>query len=326
VARAGHELLEPAHGGIARPTLPSQREVGGATAIELSEPQDPLGSQLAGTTAGDAHEILELAPHRSPFVEKMSEIHLMSQYEDRMTVETPEGLTVTVPLAGVGSRFVSAGIDFTIQILLTVAAFVVFVGFGVGGGVGPGLFAIAVFAAFFVYDVSFEVLAGGRTPGKRWTGLRVVRSGGQPVGFVASAIRNVLRLVDFLPSVYLIGIASILVTKRNQRLGDLAADTVVARAPRKTVRVAEPQDSRPLSRALAAWDVSGVTGEELATVRAFLERRSSLDWGARRELARTMAERLRPRVGGVSETDPAADARDDEVFLERLARVKAARG
>jgi uncharacterized RDD family membrane protein YckC len=249
----------------------------------------------------------------------------MSQYEDRMTMETPEGLTVTVPLAGVGSRFVSAGIDFTIQILLTVAAFVVFVGFGVGGGVGPGLFAIAVFAAFFVYDVAFEVLAGGRTPGKRWTGLRVVRSGGQPIGFVSSAIRNVLRLVDFMPSVYLIGIASILVTKRNQRLGDLAADTVVARAPRKTVRVAEPTASAPLSSALAAWDVSLVTSEELATIRAFLERRNSLDWGARRELARTMAEQLRPRVGGVSRTDPAADARDDEVFLERLARVKASR-
>ena len=142
-----------------------------------------------------------------------------------MTIETPEGLVVTLPLAGVGSRFVSAAIDFTIQILLTAAAFTVFVGFGVGGGVGPGLFAISVFAVFFVYDVSFEVLAGGRTPGKRWTGLRVVRSGGQPVGFVASAIRNLLRLVDFLPSMYLVGIrtpwtlASEEVWIRTHRLG-----------------------------------------------------------------------------------------------------------
>ena len=243
-----------------------------------------------------------------------------------MTLETPEGLTVTVPLAGVGSRFVSAGIDFTIQILLTTAAAVVFLAFGVGGGLGPGLFAIAVFAIFFVYDVGFEVLSGGRTPGKRWTGLRVVRSGGQPVGFVASAIRNILRLVDFLPSVYLAGIVSILVTKRNQRLGDLAADTVVARAPHKAARVVEERAPVSLQGALAAWDVSGVTPEELSAVRSFLERRSSLEWGARQALARSLAARLRARVGGISETDPAGDAANDEVFLERLARVKASRG
>jgi uncharacterized RDD family membrane protein YckC len=249
----------------------------------------------------------------------------MSQYEDRMTMETPEGLVVTVPLAGVGSRFVSAGIDFTIQILLTAAAAGFFVATGIFGGFGPGLFAISLFVIYFVYDVSFEVLAGGRTPGKRWTGLRVVRTGGQPVGFVSSSIRNLLRLVDFLPSLYLVGITSILVSKRNQRVGDLAADTVVARAPRKPVRVVSSPQSAQLPGALASWDVSAVTMEELATVRAFLERRDSLEWGARRELAQALADRLRPRVGGVSNEDPAGDDPNDEVFLERLARVKAAR-
>jgi uncharacterized RDD family membrane protein YckC len=242
-------------------------------------------------------------------------------YEDRMTIETPEGVTMTVHLAGVGSRFVAASIDWTIQILLTLAAFVVFIVFGVGGGVGPGLFALAGFLVFFVYDVAFEVLAGGRTPGKRWTGLRVVRSGGQPIGFIASTIRNLLRIVDIMPGVYLVGITSILATKRNQRLGDLAADTVVARASRKSRRVAEPVAAGPLPRSLATWDVSAVTAEELATVRTFLDRRGSLDWGARGELARSMAEQLRPRVGGV----PEGAALDDEVFLEQLARVKAAR-
>jgi uncharacterized RDD family membrane protein YckC len=251
----------------------------------------------------------------------MVEVHM--EFEDRMTIETPEGLTVTVPLAGVGSRFVAAGIDWTIQIILIVSALVVFVGFGVGGGAGAGLFAVSAFVVFFVYDVAFEVLAGGRTPGKRWTGLRVVRTGGQPVGFVASSIRNLLRLVDVLPGVYLVGITSILVTKRNQRLGDLAADTIVARAPRRAAPVADAvsEAPAPLAPSLASWDVSGVTAEELAAVRSFLERRGSLDWGAREHLARTMAERLRPRVGGIAD----AEAMGDELFLERLARVKSAR-
>jgi uncharacterized RDD family membrane protein YckC len=244
------------------------------------------------------------------------------QYEDRMTIETPEGVSVTVPLAGVGSRFVAAAIDFAIQLTLVICAAVVFLAFGVGGGAGGGLFALSVFLVFFVYDVAFEVLSGGRTPGKRWTGLRVVRSGGEPVGFVTSAIRNLLRPVDFLPSAYLVGIASILATKRNQRLGDLAAGTVVARAPRRGARpvTRTAATPAPLPSSLAAWDVSAVTAAEIATVRSFLERRDSLDWGARADLARTMAARLRPRVGGLSESPLG-----DEAFLEQLARVKGAR-
>jgi uncharacterized RDD family membrane protein YckC len=249
----------------------------------------------------------------------------MSAYEDRMSMETPEGVTVTVLLAGVGSRFVSAGIDLTIQIVLAVAAFVAFLGFGVGGGASGGFLAVSLFVIFLVYDVAFEVLNRGRTPGKQWTGLRVVRSGGQPVGFVSSTIRNVLRLVDVLPGAYLVGIVSILATKRNQRLGDLAADTVVARAPRRGPTTAPLEAAGPLPSALVSWDVSGISPTELATVRAFLERRHDLEWGARKELARTMAERLRPRVGGVAASGPAGDALDDEAFLERVARVKAAR-
>ena len=56
-----------------------------------------------------------------------------------------------------------------------------------------------MFVLVFFYDVLFEVLGGGRTPGKRWTGLRVVRSGGRPVTFARSSVRNVLRLIDILP-------------------------------------------------------------------------------------------------------------------------------
>ena len=239
-----------------------------------------------------------------------------------MTIETPEGVSVTVPLAGVGSRFVAATIDLAIQVTLIVVSGIVF-GIGVGGGLGAGLFAIAVFLVFFVYDVAFEVLSGGRTPGKRWTGLRVVRAGGQPVNFVTSAIRNLIRPVDFLPSAYLLGIATILLTKRNQRLGDLAAGTVVARAPRKSTRPAPPPLPGPaeLPTSLGAWDVSAISASDIATVRSFLERRASLEWGARTELARTMASRLRPRVGGLSDSARLSD----EAFLEQLARVKGSR-
>ena len=237
-----------------------------------------------------------------------------------MLIDTPEGVTLTVPLAGVGSRFVGATIDSLIQFGLLGAGAVVFLAWGAAGAASGGAFAIVAFLVFFVYDVAFEVLAGGRTPGKRWTGLRVVRAGGQPVGFVASAIRNLLRPIDFLPSLYLVGIASVLVTKRNQRLGDLAAGTVVARAPRRLqpAPFRPAHSAPPLSGAHTAWDVSAVTAEEIGTVRAFLERRHSLERGARNQIAATMAERLRPRVAGAPDLS-------DEAFLEQLVLVKGAR-
>lgn len=238
-----------------------------------------------------------------------------------MLIETPEGVTLTVPLAGVGSRFVGATIDSLIQFGLLGAGAVVFLYWGAAGAASGGAFALVAFLVFFVYDVAFEVLAGGRTPGKRWTGLRVVRAGGQPVGFVASAIRNLLRPIDFLPSLYLVGIASVLVTKRNQRLGDLAAGTVVARAPRRPQPAPFRPARQPAPAAPAthtAWDVSAVTAEEIGTVRAFLERRHSLERGARSQIAATMAERLRPRVAGAPDLS-------DEAFLEQLVLVKGSR-
>src|SRR5206468_2607649 len=149
------------------------------------------------------------------------------------------------------------------------------------------------------------VLASGRTPGKMMNGLRVVRDRGQPVDVMAAVIRNALRIVDFLPAAYLTGIASILATKKNQRLGDLAAATLVVRerrggrarrgAPRASAVIAAPSVPDHL------LDVSAITPEELTAVRSYLARRPGLETGVRQNLAHTLAERLRPKVGGVTE-------------------------
>ena len=175
----------------------------------------------------------------------------------------------------------------------------------------------------FVYDVAFEVLASGRTPGKRWNGLRVVRMGGEPIGFLASAIRNVLRVVDWLPFAYLVGVAAVFVTARHQRVGDVVAGTLVIREQRGAP---EPTPSfdlrrhRSVPQEALAWDTSAVSDEEVAAVRSFLERRDQIQGGARDELAATLEARLRPKVAGVPE------AYRGERFLEALAAIKAARG
>ena len=235
------------------------------------------------------------------------------EYQDRVIISTPEGVDLSLTLAGAGSRFVSALIDLTIQTVIIIA---LTLAVRLAGAYGPALFAVLSFGVVFAYDVFFEVLASGRTPGKRRNGLRVVRAGGEPVGFVTSAIRNLIRVVDFLPFAYLLGAVCILVTKKNQRLGDLAAGTLIVR---------ERKADRPDERALwtpsgvegaTAWDTSGISNDELAAVTRILERRFEIDTRARNELAHTLAERLRPKIPGVPE-----DVRGER-FLESLVAAK----
>lgn len=243
-------------------------------------------------------------------------------FEDRIVIPTPEGIDLELTLAGAGSRFAAALVDWLLQLVVSLALWAVLV-LGIGG-YGVALFAVAAFLAGFGYHILFEVLASGRTPGKRWTGLRVVRAGGHPVTFLPSATRNILRLVDWLPAVYIVGCISVLVTRRNQRLGDLAAGTLVIR---DQARVAAPAPRRllhgqatPAGRdEVPAWDVSGITADELVAVRRFLERRHELELHARTHLAGQLHDRLRPKTAGV----PAEVT--GERFLELVARAKAAR-
>jgi uncharacterized RDD family membrane protein YckC len=246
------------------------------------------------------------------------------EYEDRLTITTPEGVELSLTLAGVGSRFMAAVVDALIEGAVLIAlALIVFLSDGFGGGesVAFAIYSVATFLIVVGYDVAFEVLASGRTPGKRWNGIRVVRTGGQPIGFLASASRNLLRVIDFLPSFYLIGIVSIFVTSKNQRLGDIVAGTVIVRELRADAKSPLSTYSAPIRMASGvAWDVSAITAEEIATVRSFLERRYDIASDARVELATTISGRLRPKVAGVP------DDMHPEPFLELLARAKAERG
>jgi len=253
------------------------------------------------------------------------------QPEDHHSILTPEGVAVQLRLAGVGSRFVAGLIDQAIQWSLVLALIVGLAAAGSGsastaganeGGGSAALGAVAVvlfvFLITFGYGVLFETLASGRTPGKRWTGLRVILVEGGPIGFRTSAVRNLLRLVDMIPGFYGVGMVAVVLSPRNQRLGDMAAGTLVVRE-----RVASRKESKaPIwtgATDTAAWDVGAVTGEELSTVRRFLDRRTGLTDSARQGLATELASRLRPKVVG-----PGA-ALSDEEFLEALAAAKSAR-
>jgi uncharacterized RDD family membrane protein YckC len=241
----------------------------------------------------------------------------MSTFEDRLTIATPEGVEVDLVLANIGSRVIAGGIDWVIQLGTLVAAAVLLHAIG---SVGAAVSAVVFFCVIFFYDVLFEVLGGGRTPGKRWTGLRVVRSGGRPITFVRSALRNILRIIDILPGFYAVGMTAIFISGKNQRLGDMAAGTHVLRDRHgDRQRGSAPAAYEPVAPGAAAtWDVTAVSNDDVATVRAFLERRFSLDPKARAAIASELASRLRPRVGGAGDEA-------DETFLSLLVAAKASR-
>ncbi len=246
-------------------------------------------------------------------------------YDDRISIPTPEGVELELVLAGVGSRLVATLIDSFIQAVVFVALVIIQMAAGDegGGGFVVALAVIGGFLVWFGYPVAFEALASGRTPGKRAAGLRVVRVGGGPVGFLPSAVRNLLRLVDMQPGfLYAVGASCALVSQRNQRLGDLAAGTLVVRERRAPLPAARPPGAPDFAVAdrYAAWDVSSITAFELVTVRRFLERRWQLDPAARGRLGWELAERLRPKVAG------APPDLHPEQFLEALAEAKSARG
>jgi uncharacterized RDD family membrane protein YckC len=252
-------------------------------------------------------------------------------FDDRVTIPTPEGVDLDIVLAGLGSRFAATLLDLVIQVGAIIALGTA-LGLGADSGYVAAMYFVLVFLVLFAYDIVFETWNNGRTIGKLAAGIRVVRSGGQPVNFMASTVRNLVRIVDFLPLFYTIGMISVIVTKHNQRLGDLAAGTYVVRE-RRTTAPSPPRSTAPTAAqswtppahadaAYMRWDVSLVTADEVATVRRFLERRASLEPHARAQLGWDLASRLRGKVAGVDDRG----APTPEAFLEGVAAAKAARG
>ena len=245
-----------------------------------------------------------------------------------MAIATPEGVTLEVTLAGAGSRGVAATVDGLIQTGIILAlGFIMAILLGDEGPSGSSTSALLIvalinvffFLVIFLYHVFFETFWSGRTPGKKATGLRVVDLSGRPTGFKVSAVRNLLRIVDFLPTTYIVGIIAILASSKNQRIGDMVAGTLVVREQTQKVVPPIPPSVQHHTPSVVDWDVSAITREEFNAVRSFLGRRTSLTLDARDRLADQFAANLRSRVvGGETEAD-------NERFLEKLVAAKAAR-
>jgi len=219
-------------------------------------------------------------------------------------VETPELVVVSYTIAGLGSRVGAALIDLVLILVVMIAidlCFAALLGtFGNGSGVvhthaiawAVAVFVLTQFAVFWGYYVISEGLFDGQTVGKRCFKLRVVRDGGYSIDFGASAARNLMRIVDVIPGMYLVGMVAIVLSKAGKRLGDIVAGTIVVRERLVREPVAQPVAPLaafdPESRALS----TALSDEEFRILERYHERRMSLEPERRAQLATTIAVRL----------------------------------
>lgn len=232
--------------------------------------------------------------------------------EDRPAgLVTPEAVALNLEIAGIGSRLIGVIVDGLIQAALLIAG-------GIAGSLfselseGFGLTVVGVIFSLVViygYQGIFEGLWEGQTPGKKVAHTRVVSDLWQPVTWRQVVIRSIFRLIDNSP----IGVLMIIVTRRSQRLGDLAAGTIVVRdqkVPEPHRLELKPQPERDeFARSL---DSSAVTEQEYSLVRSFLQRRHSLQPDARADVAARLADSLEAKLGNFP-----ADL-NDEGFLEAI--------
>lgn len=237
----------------------------------------------------------------------------------RLEVETPDHVVLRYDLAAAGNRGFAAIVDFVIASLVFVGALFAFglATTALGGQVLTPWFGVFVLVTFLVawsYFVLLEWLWQGQTVGKRMFALRVIRDDGAPAGFMAVLIRNLLRIVDFLPALYGLGLVMVIVSTRSQRLGDLAAGTYVVRAPRPSLDYFSLRTLSPLGEG-ASVELRALPGEAQRLVREFVAREAKLRPAERAAVARQIAERVRPYARELATTP------DDVEFLRAVART-----
>ncbi len=200
--------------------------------------------------------------------------------DTRYRVEIPGGINLDAQVVGPIPRSFAFAIDLAIRGVFIFILSLASLPFG-SAGLGGGFFLIFLFAIEWLYPVLFEVLWRGQTPGKKAMGISVINDDLTPVTFGTSLVRNLLRTVDFLPLFYLVGLATMLSNRRFQRLGDLAAGTLV-------ISVREPTRARPLQEIEPLAPSTSLLRTEQTSIIDFLQRSPQLSEPRQHELAKIL--------------------------------------
>jgi uncharacterized RDD family membrane protein YckC len=246
--------------------------------------------------------------------------------DDKLTLETPEQLEINYNIARLGSRFIAALWDsffiVCLELLLVFGTYLVADQVGAfSSGFENWIIGAMIFMIFVIlwgYYVIFELLWNGQSPGKRLVGIRTVRQNGAPIGLTESAIRNIVRIIDFMPGAYGFGVVSMFIDLQSRRLGDFAAGTLVVHdkvpVSLDTLGRQVTTDSRLLEPALP--NLNRLDGTEVEAVRRFLQRRDTLH--NEMQLAAQLAKRVRTKLELDTPISSLGTARDDLDLLKRV--------
>ena len=214
--------------------------------------------------------------------------------DGHLRVDSVTGVPLDLAIAGPGGRSFAFIIDFHIRALGAIAwyfsAWLLMQQYAEDARVPPDwLFALAglpPLVLYLFYHPVLEIAMAGRTPGKRMAGVRIVTVEDMVPGAGAIVVRNLFRFVDGLPIMYLVGLVTTIVTRRNQRIGDLAAGTLLI--------YDDGDKSESLEGFSAAGLASGISTREAELVQDLIDRWSTLDSEDRLDLARRLLTHLDP--------------------------------
>jgi uncharacterized RDD family membrane protein YckC len=246
-------------------------------------------------------------------------------YADQLNIETPEQVDLRFPIAGIGSRFLAILTD---SILQMIALFVMFFVFGLIVSAAPHVagtttmintgakwFVAAVVLFYFLlywgYFSLFEAFWNGQTPGKRLLKIRVIKDSGRQITLFESLARNLIRIVDALPSFYLVGVITMLCNREQKRLGDLVAGTIViherseeqpllSHNSRTFTASLYPQPLEtpqvPAAPLVPADRIARLDAGDLNVIDTFFSRALDLDLDKRAEIAGRIAQRMSAKM------------------------------
>jgi uncharacterized RDD family membrane protein YckC len=258
---------------------------------------------------------------------------------DQLSIDTPELVAIEMPLAGIGSRFIALLVDYLIwgagMALVYFFAFLLLPALYIFNKISAQWAEAIVIFVFFLFNwgyfTLFEAFWNGRTPGKRVAKIRVIQRSGRSIGLVESMARNLVRYVDQLPFFYAVGVITMFVTRQHQRLGDLAAGTLVVRDREPESPLWGDTGSRTftaqlfsgnmaipephLAVTLSATGIAKLSSSDLEVLEGFFSRRLDMNMATRQALAARIAAAVQAKSGlempaGVSV----------ETFLEATAR------
>ncbi len=226
--------------------------------------------------------------------------HLLPTTLPPACVVTPEGVLLQFRPVGLSTRVVGRLVDLGIQ---AIAAGMILGIIGLSSAALPqgiviALWVVTAFLLLFGFPIAFETLGNGRTPGHRAVGTKVIGLDGGPVRFRQAAIRAILVMVDLFLTSGFGGAVSILSTPSGQRLGDIAAGTMVVRLADASIYDLPQFELSPGARTqVANWDLRQLSDADVDLARDLLARGSELRPGAQLDLGQRLSDHFVKRLG-----------------------------